>query len=120
EIGRISDEAALTVVAGHDFLSTGFDGGLFRIFTTFGRSRFDGAEARKIPAHRSSRAELSLLEQVAHVRSGAVLVVSETLDDDGDLVRCEPFVDDDVELHAAIEQTGALLDGSLQSIFWHR
>jgi hypothetical protein len=47
---------------------------------------------------------------------GAVPVVGEALDDDRDLVGCVAFVDHGFVLDLFVEQTGTLLDGTLDGV----
>ena len=99
-----------------DFLGAGFDGIAFGIAIGIRVGGFDDAEVVEEKCDAAGLSERAGFEEIADLRRGAIAIVGEAFDDDGDFVRGETFVDDGFEIHFFIELAGAFFDGAFDGI----
>jgi hypothetical protein len=99
-----------------DFLRACFDGIAFGIAVYIGVSGFDDAEMVEEKGDAAGLTERAGFEQITDFRRGAIAIVGEAFDDDGDFVGRETFVDDGLEIDLFIQLAGAFFDGALDGI----
>jgi hypothetical protein len=128
EIGALRDKSRASdalggdvVVAGVgeglDVLGAGFDGGGLDIDIGAGVVSLDDADVIEEEFVAAWCAELAgLFEEAADFGGGAVVVVGQDLDDDGDLVRGVALEHNVVHGQLVIAGAGAFLDGALDDI----
>ncbi len=81
--------------------------------------RIDETHVVKHPGHAAHCPQLAGFEKHPNLRRGAVAVVGQTLHDDRDLVRGEPFVGDQFVVHSLAGQAGPIFNRTLDGIARH-
>lgn len=114
--GGFGDVVVLEVGEGFDFVGSGFDGGGFDVCACGGGVGFDEADVVEEEFVASGGAELSGFEEDSDLGCGAVVVIGEDFDDDGDFVRCVAFEGDLFEGGFVVALAGAFVDGALDGV----
>ncbi len=136
--GAVGDEArpagtpwnvvVLLVGQRFDFIGPGFDGGSFNVAGRVGVMRLDEADVIEKKLVAPACTQLALFEEDADFGRGAIVIVGENLDDDGNLVGRIALEGNMLENHFLVADTGALVDGAFDGIagdallagFFHR